>query len=131
MSKAVLMVAASGLARETLAVIRATGELCAIGMLDDNVHLRGSLVAGVEVVGGLDSAARYPDAHLVICAGSGAVRSSIVRRLEAVGVGSDRYATVLHPSVSLPSGCCVGPGTILLANVALTANVTIGSHVVG
>ena len=51
-------------------------------------------------------------------------------RLLGLGVGPGRYATVRHPSVELPDGCTVGEGSILLANVTLTADVRVGCHVV-
>jgi acetyltransferase-like isoleucine patch superfamily enzyme len=54
----------------------------------------------------------------------------IVARLTALGVEPYRYVTVVHPSVTVPASCSIGVGTILLANVVLTADVTLGRHVV-
>ncbi len=47
-----------------------------------------------------------------------------------MGIGTDRYATVIDPTVRMPDGCRIGRGSILLQNVTLTASVTLGSHVV-
>jgi len=54
------------------------------------------------------------------------VRARVVERL---GLPSHRYATLIHPSASVGAGCQVGPGSILLAQTVLTADVTVGEHV--
>jgi acetyltransferase-like isoleucine patch superfamily enzyme len=60
----------------------------------------------------------------------GTTAPALPPRLGGLGVGEDRYATVVHPSVSVPESCRVGAGSILLAGVVLTASVRIGRHVV-
>ncbi len=124
-----LLVAAGGLARETLAVVRALGRFDTIRVLDDDPHLWGSTLDGVPVVGGLEEVKR-DDADVVVCAGRGTVRRRLVARLRELGVSDDRYARVVHPAVDVPPGCEVGAGSILLAQVVLTADVTVGRHVV-
>ena len=64
-----LLVAASGLAREVLAVVRAHGLYDVIGFLDDSAELQGSEVDGVRVLGGVEVAATRPFASLLVCAG--------------------------------------------------------------
>lgn len=126
MTAPVLLVAASGLAREVVTVCRRSG-VEVVGVLDDNPALWGGDMDGVPVVGGLERAADHPRVAIVLCAGKGASRRSIARRL---AIGPDRYGRVLDPSVHVPGGCVVGPGSILLAGTVLTADVTIGAHVV-
>ncbi|WP_037365166.1 NeuD/PglB/VioB family sugar acetyltransferase [Nakamurella lactea] len=126
----VVLIAAGGLARETLAAIRAAGELDPIGLFDDNVELHNSEVGGVRVLGSSWEAAGGIDARVVVCAGSGIARAAIVERLNGRGVGGDRYATVVHPSATIGTGCTTGSGSILLANVVLTCDVAVGEHVV-
>jgi acetyltransferase-like isoleucine patch superfamily enzyme len=53
-----------------------------------------------------------------------------VERLNKLGVGDDRWGQVVDPSVRVPSSCRIGAGSILLAGTVLTAEVTIGRHVV-
>ena len=60
--------------------------------------------------------------------GRGARR--VVARLAGLGFPSHRFATVVDPSVRVPYCCDIGPGSILLGNVTLTAGITVGSHVV-
>lgn len=125
-----LLVAASGLAREVLALERSRGVHDAYAVLDDDPRTWGQQVSGAPVLGGLEEVVHRPEARIVVCAGSGLARMGLVRRLAELGVGPDRYARVRHPSVDVPHGCTTGPGSILLAHVALTAEVRVGHHVV-
>lgn len=130
MATPLILVAASGLAREVLALVRAHGGYEVVGFLDDDVARHGTTLDGVPVLGGLDAVTEHPEAELLVCAGKGASREQIVDRLDELGVFPIRYTTVVHPTVDVPSGCEVGVGSIVLAGVALTAAVTVGSHVV-
>ena len=125
-----MLVAAGGLAREALAVERALGRFEQIRVVDENPDLWGGTVGGEPVVGGLDLVPEYDDHQLLVCAGRGSSRRAIVRRLLAMGVGHDRFARTIHPSVVVPDSCTVGTGSILLAGVVLTADVHVGDHVV-
>ena len=122
-----VLVAASGLAREVIAADQDTYRI--VGILDDNSELHGRIIDGVEVLGGIDLVAAM-DESLLVCVGSGVGRRRIVARIGAMGVGADRYATVIEASVRIPSGCEVGRGSILLGGSVLTADVTVGDHVV-
>ena len=125
-----LLIAASGLAREVAAAARAAGR-DVLGCLDDDPARWGSDAApGLRVLGGVDEVKQHPDAELLICAGKGTVRERLFERLCALGLSSDRFGTVLHPAASVVAGAAVGAGSVLLAGVVVTADVTIGDHVV-
>jgi sugar O-acyltransferase (sialic acid O-acetyltransferase NeuD family) len=123
-SPSLLLVSASGLARETAVAA------VALGFLEDDSAQWGTSREGVPVLGGLDLVAEHPDAGVLICTGKGRVRATIAGRLAALGLDDSRYATVVHPSVTVPDGCTVGAGSILLANTVLTTAVTVGRHCV-
>ncbi|MCD4851059.1 acetyltransferase [Arthrobacter sp. AK01] len=125
-----LLIAASGLAREVLAMVRSSGPFDVIGILDDDEDKLGRVVDGAHVLGPIRDALKFPHALLLICIGSGAGRESVVMRLRTLGLDEDRYATAIDPSVQVPEGCLIGRGSILLAHVSMTASVTIGNHVV-
>lgn len=126
----VLLVAASGLAREVRATLEAGGRHVVVGALDDEPSLLGTSVGGVPVLGPVSAVTDYPRPLLVVCAGRGASRRSLVARLSAAGVPEERYLAVVDPSVRIPASCSVGPGSVLLAQCVLTADVVVGRHVV-
>ena len=125
-----ILIAASGLAREVMVAVRAAGGYDIIGLLDDDVARHGTAVGGAPVLGAIEVALDHPDASLVVCAGSGVGRERLVRRLADLGIEDERFSTVVHPSAVLHADCELGPGTVLLANVVLTADVRVGRHVV-
>jgi sugar O-acyltransferase (sialic acid O-acetyltransferase NeuD family) len=127
MTRPLILVAASGLAREALEAVRAGQAYEPIGFVDDNSALWGELIDDVKVLGGLEIVRDLPDASVLLCAGWGIARETLSWRLS---VPDARYATVIHPSVDVPPSCVVGAGSILLAGCALTATVSIGRHVV-
>ena len=125
-----LLISASGLAREVLASVRSSGRYDVVGFLDDNEELSEIEVDGAPVLGTIDDAIRYAHAFLLVCVDSGGPRQAVVERLSAMGIGNNRFATVIDPTVRVPEGCRIGRGSILLQNVTLTASVTLGAHVV-
>lgn len=129
MVRPLVLVAASGLAREVLSVTDALGHPV-VAILDDDAAKHGSRIHGVTVTGSLEAVTEHPDADVLLCAGKGAARRAIVLRLADLGVGEERFATIVDPSVRVPRSCVVGRGSILLAGVVLTSDVTVGRHVV-
>lgn len=125
----ILLLAAGGLARETLSSIREAGTDRVTGILDDAATLHGTEVGGVPVLGGTVLAAAR-DERLLLCAGSGATRLAMAAWLATLGVGPERYATHRHPSVVVGDRCHLGSGSILLAGSVLTCDVNVGRHVV-
>jgi sugar O-acyltransferase (sialic acid O-acetyltransferase NeuD family) len=124
-ARPLVLVAASGLAREAAATLALLDDHDVRGIVDDDETLHDTSVGGLPVLGGID---RVPDdADVLICAGRGSSRRALVERL---GLPADRYATVVHPSVHVPASCAVGAGSILLSHVSLTADVRVGRHVV-
>ncbi|MBT2248254.1 acetyltransferase [Arthrobacter sp. BHU FT2] len=125
-----ILIAASGLAREVLAMVRGSGQYDVVGLLDDDEGMLGTTVDGASVLGGIDEAARFRNALLLVCLMSGRAREAVVERLRGAGIGESQYATAIDPSVHCPEGCSIGRGSILLRNVTMTASVTLGAHVV-
>ncbi|WP_121866660.1 NeuD/PglB/VioB family sugar acetyltransferase [Glutamicibacter nicotianae] len=122
----VLLLAASGLARETIESIRQTGDHQVVGILDDNPALHGTVLDGVPVLGGLELAASRGE-QLLLCMGKSSARAAAAMRL---GLDEERYATHVHSSAFLARSTVLGAGSIVLAGCVATADVVLGRHAV-
>ena len=126
----ILLIGASGLAREVLSLLRTQADPRRVLFLDDQPDLWGTSIDGILVVGGLPEVANHPAAEIVLCVGRGAGRAALVDRLSSLGVTKERYARVIHRTVEIPDSCRIGAGSIVLAGVVLTTDVRLGDHVV-
>lgn len=122
-----VLVGASGLAREVLAAVRSHGSLTVTGVLDDDPSLHGSTLDQVTVLGGLEELRRHPDAQVLLCPGRGAARRRLVDRL---GLDATRYARLDATGQGLAADTEMAPGAIVLRGTVATTNVTIGAHAV-
>jgi sugar O-acyltransferase (sialic acid O-acetyltransferase NeuD family) len=127
-----LLIGAGGLARETLAAVRSheAPQWTPLGYLDDNPDRHGEAVDGLPVLGPIDAVADHPDAAVVLCTASTRDQASRLRLAGRLGLPPQRYATVVHAAASLAQGVQIGPGSVLLAGVVVTAPQRIGAHVV-
>jgi sugar O-acyltransferase (sialic acid O-acetyltransferase NeuD family) len=124
---------AGGLARETAAAVHAVNQVRPTwrlrGFLDDDPRLAGTYRAGLPILGSLGMIEEMPETAVVVCMATPrdqAIRERVTRRLD---LPAQRYATIVHPSADIGAGCVVGPGSVVLAQVVLTADVLVGSHV--
>jgi sugar O-acyltransferase (sialic acid O-acetyltransferase NeuD family) len=54
-------------------------------------------------------------------------RAAIIKSL---GLPKNRFATIIHPSVSVGYECTIGSNCLLMQNVVLTAGVTLGDNII-
>ncbi|MFE6735657.1 NeuD/PglB/VioB family sugar acetyltransferase [Microbacterium sp. NPDC057650] len=125
MAEGLLLIGASGLAREVLAA----GIAGVTGILDDDPARHGTEMASMPVLGGVGLAAQR-DEQLLVCVGPSVARRQVVQRLAEAGVGDDRYGVFVARSARVGATSEVGPGSILLDSVVVTADARIGRHVV-
>lgn len=129
-----LLVGAGGLAREAAEAVRATNAALPtwslLGFLDDDPAKHGTLIGGVRVLDAVEAVHEHPDAQVLLCPGR--PDNYVSRRLLAdrLGLGDERYATVVHPTATVGTTCELGVGSVLLAHADLTADVFVGRHVV-
>lgn len=98
-----------------------------LGFLDENAERHGATVGGLPVLGGLGWLAGRPGVAAHVAIGAPAARRRAVERLGALGV--DRFATIVHPSVSLPASARVGRGCLIYRGAVVDVDVTLGAHV--
>jgi sugar O-acyltransferase (sialic acid O-acetyltransferase NeuD family) len=128
-ARPLLLLGAGGLARETLVAVRARpGSWRPIGVLDDDPAHHGADVDGVPVIGATDRVHDFPDAAVVPCVASSRRPDARLRLVARLGLPSGRWATVVHPAASIAPGTVLGEGSVVLANVVVTAPITIGRY---
>lgn len=123
----VILLAASGLAREVIAASTPTHRV--VGILDDDQRLHGTGVDGVEVLGSIGDAGNY-NTNFLVCIGAGSTRRDVVDRLAGLAITEARFPPFIDSGARVPHGSVIGPGSILLAGVVLTAGVRVGRHAV-
>ena len=101
-----------------------------VQVVDDNAATWGTLHGLTPVLGSVDLVSDLVDHEVVLTLGKGRIRRRVAARLEMLGVGRDRYTSLIHPRVVLPGSCSIGTGCIALDGVVLTADVEVGDHVV-
>lgn len=128
-----LLVGASGFARETAEAVRALNALeptwSLLGFLDDDPARHGTSVSGLPVLGPIERVHDHPEASVALCTGrpdNYVSRRAIAERL---GLDDDRYATIVHPTAGVGASCRVGAGSVVLGHADLTADVVVGRHV--
>lgn len=134
MARVLCIVGAGGFARETAQLLAACmpalgRSLRLHGFLDDDPELLGRNVDGVPVLGPSTAVYELLHASVVLCVGSPRNPLARLRLADRLDLPPDRYATLVHPSVSVSVDSVLGPGTVLLAQTVLTAGVRVGAHV--
>jgi len=128
-----VIIGAGGFGRETAQAVHAINERGGswrlLGFLDDDPARHGSLVDGTMVIGGREEIGRLPGASVVVCVGRPDNYVSRMQIVGELGLPAARYATIIHPTAAVSSSSSIGPGCVLLAQVALTAAVRVGAHV--
>jgi len=124
-AEGLLLVGASGLAREVIAA----GITGVVGILDDDAELHDTEIAGIPVLGSIVDAVDRSES-LLVCVGPSQSRRNVVRRFRKFGVDEERYATYVARSARIGRSSDVGPGSIVLDGVVVTADAALGRHVV-
>lgn len=129
-----VLVGASGLAREATAVAVMLRHPGPLSVVDDDPARWGTLHGITPVAGAVDlltdPTGGLGDHDVVLALGKGHLRRRVATRLRMVGLDQGRYASLVHPRTVLPGSCHIGTGAIVLDGVVLTADVEVGRHVV-
>ena len=128
-----VIVGSGGFGRETAETVHRLNECGAnwrlLGYLDDDQARHGMLVDGIPVLGGRDELRHLSDASVVVCTGRPGNYMSRLRIVGDLGLAPERYATIIDPTAAVSGSSSIGPGSVLLAHVALTAAVHVAAHV--
>jgi sugar O-acyltransferase (sialic acid O-acetyltransferase NeuD family) len=100
-----------------------------LGYLDDDVTKHGSIIGGVPVLGPLATWAEYPHASFVNGINGVELTKRKAQILGDLGIPSDRWTNVVHPSAVVSTMATLGTDVVLLANVTVNSDARIGDHV--
>lgn len=132
MLKDIVIIGAGGVGRETALIIEDINEVNQqwnlIGFVDDGKE-ENEIINGYKVLGKLQYLKDYSKEVYVVCAiANYNVKKMIVEQLKENK--NIKFATLIHPSTKLNSTVFIGEGCIVYQNVIITANITIGDHVI-
>ena len=101
-----------------------------IGFFDDIPENRHKLIFGLPVLGSIEDARNTGDCHFIN--GIASVQSfrkkpEIIARC---AVGSERFASVVHPRAVIGTGAQIGNGSAIMANSVVCPEAVIGAHVI-
>lgn len=109
-------------------VTRSAGARRMHGFFDDRPELAGRRVAGYPVLGRIQDALRDSvDLQLILGIGSNRARERLARIAEEAGF---TFATAVHPSAQIGADVLIGPGSVVMANAAVSVGARIGMHVI-
>lgn len=122
MSKNVIIIGAGGHGKVVADVVRCSGNRV-LGFLDDSPQAPEQ-VAGIPVLGGVNTWQSYPDAEFLIAIGSAAARKRIAEAMPGV-----QWHTAIHPG-AVVSGMevTIGEGTVIAAGAVVNPGASIGRH---
>lgn len=132
--KKLLLFPFSGNAREAASVVEAinrqqeTWHL--LGFIDDDPEKHGMYFGDYRVLGGREHLPRNQDAFVLAVPGRPETFRQRQALITSLDVEPERFTSIIHPSASIGIGCTIGSNTLLMANIVLTANVSVGRSVV-
>lgn len=131
--KDLVLIGAGGFGREVAWLVeninRVQKEWNLIGFIDIDSAIKGEILNGLPVLGGLEWLETRERSIYVSCTiGNPKIRGKVIS--EASEFTNVRFATLIDPSVMISEWVEVGKGSIICAGSILTVNITIGEHVI-
>ena len=131
MLKDLIIIGAGGVGRETALIVEdinnKSKEWNLLGFVDDYKEI-GEDINGYKVLGGNDYINNYNGEVYVVCAiANYKIKKNIIQNIKNDNV---KFANIIHPSVKLNRTIDIGYGCIIYQNSIITANISIGNHVI-
>jgi sugar O-acyltransferase (sialic acid O-acetyltransferase NeuD family) len=101
-----------------------------LGFLDDDPAKHGQTLNGLKVLGPIASARQYQARFVIGIAVPSPDRFARRKIVKEIGLGRERFATVIHPSASVSRHATVGLGSAIFQNVVVNPDAMIGDHVI-
>lgn len=102
-----------------------------LGFVDDRVELHGSMVMGIEVLGGFDwlihRSNETASCSIALGLGNNEARERIALACRDRGID---WIRAIHPRATLSSRAVLGPGVVIMANAVVNPEAEIGEGAV-
>lgn len=128
MKKSLLIVGAGGHGKVVLDIAESTNEYEKISFLDDSKKI-GEKVLGYEVIGKIADGHEYISeyTHAIIAIGNNDVRAELSKKFINLGY---ILPVLVHKSSVISKYAKVGQGTVIMPNVIINADTTIGDFAI-
>ena len=101
-----------------------------LGFLDDDPAKQGQVIAGVSVLGPIDSASQLGEAVFFDCFGSAGSYQDRQRLVEGLGISAERFESLIHPTAVIEPSCTIGPGCLVYPFTMVGPEASLGEHVI-
>ncbi len=127
MSCELLIYGASGHAKVVIDIVEQQGVHRILGLLDDAPERQGGDFLGYRVLGGQQTLIGHRRCGILIAIGNNNARKRVQEHAKALG-----YEPVIavHPSARLARDVSIGPGTVIMAQVAINSGTVLGEGVI-
>jgi sugar O-acyltransferase (sialic acid O-acetyltransferase NeuD family) len=130
----VVVLGASTALREVLGIVNALNlngdEIRVVGVLDDSSKLSNGFVSGIPVLGQLDSARSLSGVKFIFAIGSLTTQQDRSRIQSELGLDSEDFINLIHPSAEVDSTASLGNGCIIHKGVSIGPGAQVGDFVV-
>lgn len=99
-----------------------------LGFVDDTPAKQQAGIMGFPVMA-REALLEYSQARILAVPGSPASYRERLRIIEGLGIGAERFASVVHPSAYVSPRARVGRNVLVMAGAVITSNAVIGDHV--
>lgn len=127
MTPELLIYGASGHAKVVIDIVERQGVYRIIGLIDDAPERHGQEFFGYRVLGGQEVLKGHRRCGILVAIGDNKARERIHNQVKALGY---ELAQAIHPSVQRARDVSIGPGTVIMAQVAINSGTVIGEGVI-
>ena len=132
--KSAIILGAGGTGRDIVGFLEQINSMSpsyeCLGFLDDDPAKQGLVIAGVPVLGSLETALQYGEAVIFNGLGSPKTYGDRERLIEELLIPSQRFEPLVHPTAVIAPTCTIGSGCIVYPFTMLGPATLLGEHVI-
>jgi len=99
-----------------------------LGFIDDEKSKIETQFIDTSVIGGKNKLNDFPDSMVLAVPGNPKTYLKRKQIINDLKISDNKFATIIHPSVSIASNATIGYNTLIMPNVVISSDVKIGNH---